>query len=172
MHPQNGARAILVGDLNVAPLEHDVWSHKQLLRVVSHTPIECEKLNAVRDAGQWVDVMRAFVPEPAKLYTWWSYRAADWQAADRGRRLDHIWVSPSIAAARVEHGDRQAGPRLEPAVGPRAGDGDDRDVSKRQAAQGGSTCIENERRARLLWPFSRMYVLAAPRPAAPVVVIF
>src|SRR5690606_17294350 len=30
--------SILVGDLNIAPLEHDVWSHKQLLRVVSHTP--------------------------------------------------------------------------------------------------------------------------------------
>src|SRR5215208_714490 len=40
------SRAILVGDLNVAPLEHDVWSHKQLIRVVSHTPIECEKLTA------------------------------------------------------------------------------------------------------------------------------
>jgi exodeoxyribonuclease-3 len=92
-----GGRAILVGDLNVAPLEHDVWSHKQLLRVVSHTPIECEKLTAVQRAGAWFDVLRAFVPEPAKLYTWWSYRAQDWEAADRGRRLDHIWVSPAIA---------------------------------------------------------------------------
>ena len=35
--------AILVGDLNVAPLEHDVWSHKQLLDVVSHTPVETER---------------------------------------------------------------------------------------------------------------------------------
>jgi exodeoxyribonuclease-3 len=93
----NLSRAMIVGDLNIAPLEHDVWSHKQLLKVVSHTPIECEKLNAVRDAGAWVDIMRTFVPEPAKLYTWWSYRAADWQAADRGRRLDHIWVSPAVA---------------------------------------------------------------------------
>jgi exodeoxyribonuclease III len=90
------ARAILVGDLNVAPLEHDVWSHKQLLKVVSHTPIECEKLLALQQAGAWCDVMRTFVPEPAKLYTWWSYRAADWEAADRGRRLDHIWVSPAM----------------------------------------------------------------------------
>lgn len=90
-------RAILVGDLNVAPLEHDVWSHKQLLRVVSHTPVECEKLLALQNTGAWFDVMRAFVPEPAKLYTWWSYRARDWEAADRGRRLDHIWVSPAIA---------------------------------------------------------------------------
>jgi exodeoxyribonuclease-3 len=97
MHPGARARSILLGDLNVAPLEHDVWSHKQLLRVVSHTPVECEKLNAVQNAGAWVDIMRTFVPEPAKLYTWWSYRAADWQAADRGRRLDHIWVSPAIA---------------------------------------------------------------------------
>src|SRR5262249_26547071 len=93
----NAGRAILVGDLNVAPLEHDVWSHKQMLKVVSHTPIECEKLAAVQKVGGWFDVLRAFVPEPAKLYTWWSYRARDWEVADRGRRLDHIWVSPAIA---------------------------------------------------------------------------
>jgi len=93
----NADRAILVGDLNVAPLEHDVWSHKQMLKVVSHTPIECQKLTAVQKAGRWFDVLRAFVPEPAKLYTWWSYRAHDWEAADRGRRLDHIWVSSAIA---------------------------------------------------------------------------
>jgi len=96
LRPLARERAILVGDLNVAPLEHDVWSHKQLLRVVSHTPIECEKLVAVQRAGSWVDVMRRFVPEPAKLYTWWSYRAPDWAAADKGRRLDHIWVAPEL----------------------------------------------------------------------------
>jgi exodeoxyribonuclease-3 len=97
LRPAAQERAILVGDLNVAPLEHDVWSHKQMLRVVSHTPIETEKLAHAQGAGQWFDTMRAFVPEPAKLYTWWSYRAADWAAADRGRRLDHVWVSPALA---------------------------------------------------------------------------
>jgi exodeoxyribonuclease-3 len=96
LRPAAGDRAILVGDLNVAPLEHDVWSHKQLLDVVSHTPIECEKLMAAQRAGGWIDTMRAFVPEPAKLYTWWSYRAADWAAVDKGRRLDHIWVAPQL----------------------------------------------------------------------------
>jgi exodeoxyribonuclease III len=90
-------RAILVGDLNVAPLEHDVWSHKQMLKVVSHTPVECEKLTAVQKAGGWFDALRHFVPEPAKLYTWWSYRAPDWAAANKGRRLDHIWVAPALA---------------------------------------------------------------------------
>ena len=34
-HAAPPARAILVGDLNIAPLEHDVWSHKQLLGIVS-----------------------------------------------------------------------------------------------------------------------------------------
>jgi exodeoxyribonuclease III len=98
LRPAKAERAILVGDLNVAPLEHDVWSHKQMLKVVSHTPIECEKLNAAREAGAWVDSMRVLTPEPQKLYTWWSYRAMDnWKAADRGRRLDHIWTSDALA---------------------------------------------------------------------------
>jgi exodeoxyribonuclease III len=97
LRPRAGERAILLGDLNVAPLEHDVWSHKQMLRVVSHTPIECEKLTGVRKAGDWVDCMREFTPEPAKLYTWWSYRSPDWATADKGRRLDHIWTSPMLA---------------------------------------------------------------------------
>ena len=96
LRPAPAARAILVGDLNVAPLEHDVWSHKQLIDVVSHTPIECEKLTAAQRAGGWVDVMRYFVPQPEKLYTWWSYRSPDWAAADKGRRLDHIWVAPQL----------------------------------------------------------------------------
>ncbi len=94
---QNGP-AILVGDLNIAPLEADVWSHKQLLKVVSHTPIEVEALGGVQAAGGWTDVIRAHIPAPAKLYSWWSYRARDWAEADRGRRLDHIWTRGGIAA--------------------------------------------------------------------------
>ncbi|MGP0060405.1 MAG: exodeoxyribonuclease III [Beijerinckiaceae bacterium] len=88
--------AIMVGDLNIAPLESDVWSHKALLKVVSHTPIEVEKLNRVLDAGPWEDALRHYVPASEKLYTWWSYRAPDWAKADKGRRLDHIWVSQKL----------------------------------------------------------------------------
>jgi exodeoxyribonuclease-3 len=94
--PKSGERAIVVGDLNVAPLEHDVWNHKALMKVVSHTPIECEKLTAFQRAGNWVDVARHMIPEPEKVYTWWSYRAPDWKAANKGRRLDHIWVSQAL----------------------------------------------------------------------------
>ncbi|MVA21452.1 exodeoxyribonuclease III [Agrobacterium vitis] len=88
--------AILVGDLNIAPLEHDVWSHKQLLKIVSHTPVETAGLLDVIDRGGWVDLMRQLVDPSQKLYTWWSYRAKDWDSADKGRRLDHIWSSPDL----------------------------------------------------------------------------
>lgn len=91
-------RAILVGDLNIAPLEEDVWSHKQLLKVVSHTPVETEAFEAMRAAGGWRDVTREQIPE-GKLYSWWSYRARDWAASDRGRRLDHIWASADLGDA-------------------------------------------------------------------------
>jgi exodeoxyribonuclease III len=91
------APAILVGDLNVAPLEHDVWSHKQLLDVVSHTPVETEALETLRQEAGWIDAARHLKPEPEKIYTWWSYRAADWRASDRGRRLDHVWLSPELS---------------------------------------------------------------------------
>lgn len=92
------ARAILVGDLNIAPREDDVWNHKALLKIVSHTPIEVEHLAQVMAAGDWVDVTRQDIPE-GRLYSWWSYRSPDWDAADKGRRLDHVWATPDIAPA-------------------------------------------------------------------------
>ncbi|MBO9378191.1 exodeoxyribonuclease III [Sphingomonas histidinilytica] len=94
---------LLVGDFNIAPLECDVWSHKQLLDVVSHTPIEVETLGRLQASHDWVDLGRSFVPPPARLYTWWSYRAQDWAASDRGRRLDHMWASPEVAKLATDH---------------------------------------------------------------------
>ena len=81
------ARSVLVGDLNIAPLEHDVWSHRQLLDVVSHTPVEVAAMEGWMATG-WTDAMRRFTPHHEKLYTWWSYRNRDWRVANRGRRLD------------------------------------------------------------------------------------
>ena len=89
-------KLVLVGDLNVAPLENDVWSHKALLKVVSHTPVEVEAMTALMAAGDWIDAMRRFVPPEEHLYSWWSYRARDWDDADKGRRLDHVWVTPAL----------------------------------------------------------------------------
>ncbi|RVT82118.1 exodeoxyribonuclease III [Rhodobacteraceae bacterium CCMM004] len=97
------ARSILVGDLNIAPREDDVWSHKQLLKVVSHTPIEVAHLGQAQEAGGWTDITRQDLPE-GRHYTWWSYRNPNWRENDKGRRLDHIWASADIAGAA--HGSR------------------------------------------------------------------
>ncbi len=96
-HARRRRPMVLLGDLNVAPLPTDVWSHKQMLGVVSHTPIEVEKLGRLQASARWVDAVRAFVPPEETLYSWWSYRANDWDASDRGRRLDHVWVTPQLA---------------------------------------------------------------------------
>ncbi|XDA98585.1 exodeoxyribonuclease III [Sulfitobacter sp. LCG007] len=97
-HEETPRRSILVGDLNIAPREDDVWNHKALLKIVSHTPVEVEHLGQAQDAGAWVDITRKDIPD-GRLYSWWSYRAKDWDAADKGRRLDHIWATPDIASA-------------------------------------------------------------------------
>ncbi len=90
------APRILVGDLNIAPLETDVWSHSQLLKVVSHTPVEVDGLGRAMAAHDWVDAVRSFIPPSENLYTWWSYRNRTWPGSNRGRRLDHVWVTPAL----------------------------------------------------------------------------
>ena len=92
-------KMILVGDLNIAPLENDVWSHQQLKNVVSHTAQEIEKLVSVQQSLNWLDTARYFVPDYKKLYSWWSYRSKNWQISNRGRRLDHIWVTPPLQSS-------------------------------------------------------------------------
>jgi exodeoxyribonuclease-3 len=92
-------RIILAGDFNIAPLETDVWSHKQLLSVVSHTPVEVDLLGRLQASVPFVDAVRHFVPPTERLYTWWSYRSPDWSVNDRGRRLDHVWVTPALKSS-------------------------------------------------------------------------
>lgn len=93
---QQNKKIIILGDFNIAPLPHDVWSHKQLLKIVSHTPIEVEKLTRLQNSLNFVDTHRHFVDENEKLYSWWSYRAKDPLGANKGRRLDHIWATPNL----------------------------------------------------------------------------
>lgn len=96
-------KIILLGDLNISPLEEDVWSSRQLRNDVSHTPIEREKLMRNLTEFGFVDSSRMFVPETEKLYSWWSYRSPDWEKSDRGRRLDHIWLTPELASKADNH---------------------------------------------------------------------
>jgi exodeoxyribonuclease III len=89
-------KIILVGDLNIAPGVHDVWSHKQLIDVVSHTYMEIYAMNKLLNSINLIDAVRHFVPESEKLYSWWSYRNQNWHTNNKGRRLDHIFVTESL----------------------------------------------------------------------------
>jgi exodeoxyribonuclease-3 len=97
---QASAKVIVVGDLNIAPCLSDVWSHKQLLKVISHTPVEVDALNEIIASFDFADMARVITPEPEKIFTWWSYRSKDWTQNNRGRRLDHIWLSQALAQAQ------------------------------------------------------------------------
>jgi exodeoxyribonuclease-3 len=89
-------KLILVGDLNISPYEHDVWSSHQLRNEISHTMIEREKLIKLLNSMNFLDIGRETIPYSEKLYSWWSYRNRDWKKSNRGRRLDHIWATESL----------------------------------------------------------------------------
>ena len=95
------ARLLMCGDFNIAPSEFDVWNHRYMSRIVSHTPGEVDTLNRLQAAGGFADVVRDRYPEPQKLASWWSYRAKDFRVSARGLRLDHIWTSPGLTPAVV-----------------------------------------------------------------------
>ena len=102
------APLVLTGDLNIAPGEHDVWNHRYMSKIVSHTPIELAAMAALKEAGQFTDLVREAIPDPEKLFSWWSYRAADFRASNRGLRLDHIWITPGLHAAALRTGKAEA----------------------------------------------------------------
>ena len=87
---------LICGDFNVAPLEDDVWSHQQLKNIVSHTDIERKYLLKFLEVGDWNDAVRAQINPPRNIFTWWSYRSKDFKINNRGRRLDHMWISSDL----------------------------------------------------------------------------
>ena len=89
-------QVVVVGDLNVAPLETDVWNHKKLLRSVGHTPVESEHMARILADSGMIDAARHFVPPSEHLYTWWGYRFAQSYEKDYGWRLDHVWVGKPL----------------------------------------------------------------------------
>ena len=98
------APLLLTGDLNVAPGEHDVWNHRHMSKIVSHTPVEVEAMEKLRDSAGFIDAVRTAVPDPAKLFSWWSYRADDFRRSNRGLRLDHLWITPGLSQAAYRSG--------------------------------------------------------------------
>mgnify|MGYP001292875276 CR=1 FL=1 len=84
---------IILGDFNIAPSENDVWSHKTLLKQVSHTKVETDVFKKLLEKCSYEDIVRKAFNKEDKIFSWWSYRNKDWKKSNRGRRLDHILVS-------------------------------------------------------------------------------
>ncbi len=93
---ENSKNNIILGDFNIAPFENDVWSHKTLLKEVSHTKIETDTFKKLLEQGSYEDIIRKNFNFTDKVFSWWSYRNKDWKISNRGRRLDHILVSKNL----------------------------------------------------------------------------
>ena len=91
----SGAPVVLAGDYNVVPTDRDIypsksWGDNALLRP--------ESRNAFRrllDQG-WIDAIRTLHPEEP-MFTFWDYKRNRWPT-DAGLRLDHLLLSPNLAA--------------------------------------------------------------------------
>jgi exodeoxyribonuclease-3 len=102
------APLVVTGDLNVAPGENDVWNHRYMSKIVSHTPVEIEAFAALVGSLDFINILREAYPEPQKLASWWSYRAADFRQSNRGLLLDHLLLSPGLREAAFRTGAASA----------------------------------------------------------------
>jgi exodeoxyribonuclease-3 len=86
---------LLCGDFNVAPEERDVYDPRLWQNRILFSPAEREALQHVKDWG-FTDTFRMHTEEGG-LYSWWDYRAGAFRR-NLGLRIDHIWVTPALAA--------------------------------------------------------------------------
>ena len=85
---------IIGGDFNVAPEEIDLYNPKQRYgQILFHTD-ERKYFRKILNLG-YIDSFREFNPD-IQQFSWWDYRAGSWQH-NKGMRIDHILVSPSVA---------------------------------------------------------------------------
>ena len=97
-----GVPVILAGDYNVVPADRDIyptksWDDDALLQPESRA--EYRKLVA----QGWTDALRTMHPEQPNLFTYWSYLRQRWEK-DGGLRLDHLLLSPDLAARLTSAG--------------------------------------------------------------------
>jgi exodeoxyribonuclease III len=88
----------ICGDFNVAPTDEDVWDP---LAVHGGTHVSPRERAAVAKLREWgmVDIVRQFHPEPG-FFSWWDYRAGHFHK-NFGMRIDHVYLSPPLAARAI-----------------------------------------------------------------------
>jgi exodeoxyribonuclease-3 len=88
-------RLALAGDFNVAPEDRDVYDPEAWRECILCSTPERDALNTLLGLGLR-DAFRLF-DQPEKSYSWWDYRGMDFRR-NRGLRIDHILLSPALAA--------------------------------------------------------------------------
>jgi exodeoxyribonuclease-3 len=97
---------VLGGDLNIAPTDKDVWDAAAVHGGTHVSEPERAAFRALLELGL-TDGYRAIHDEPGR-YSWWDYRAGNFHK-NLGMRIDHLLVSPPVAARIVDAEiDRQA----------------------------------------------------------------
>src|SRR5438874_101601 len=86
---------LLCGDFNVAPEERDVHDPRLWQNRILFSEPERAALQHIKDWG-FTDTFRLHT-EAEGQYSWWDYRAGGFRR-NLGLRIDHIWVSPPLAA--------------------------------------------------------------------------
>jgi exodeoxyribonuclease-3 len=88
-------RIAVMGDFNVAPEERDVHDPRVWEGRVLFSLPERAALARLADIG-FVDAFRRF-DQPEGSFTWWDYRMNAFRRR-MGLRIDHVWLSPALAA--------------------------------------------------------------------------
>ncbi|MGO3846645.1 exodeoxyribonuclease III, partial [Agrococcus casei] len=93
-----------LGDYNIAPLDHDVWSMAAFEGSTHVSQPERDAFNALIGAGL-TDVVRDY----AEGYTYWDYKAGRWQK-NEGMRIDFALTTSAltelVSDARIDRDER------------------------------------------------------------------
>lgn len=89
-----GLPVVLAGDFNIVPAEADIYPghHEQENALLQ--PESRAAFQTLLDQG-WIDALRA-CPPAGPAWTFWGYLRRRWEN-DKGLRLDHLLLSPSVA---------------------------------------------------------------------------
>jgi len=96
---------VLAGDYNVVPTDADIYSVASWKDDALLQPAPRALFRRLQEQG-WTDAIRAGHPR-TPMYTFWDYMRNRWPR-DAGLRIDHLLLSPAIAARLVDAGvDRE-----------------------------------------------------------------
>jgi exodeoxyribonuclease-3 len=96
-----GAPVVLAGDYNVVPTVQDIYPTRSLDKNALIQPQSREAYARLIAQG-WTDALRKLQPE-GSLWTFWDYERNRW-ALDKGMRLDHFLLSPTVSDGLVQGG--------------------------------------------------------------------